>query len=74
MNAQFIEFIAKDGDRITRKPLKNIRFPKHAIVGAVIHEDSIVIPRGDTQITPGDQVVIFARPQAMDDVEKLFAD
>ena len=74
LNAQFIEFIAKDGDRITRKPLQDTRFPKHAIVGAVIHEDSIVIPRGDTQITPGDQVVIFARPQAMDDVEKLFAD
>jgi trk system potassium uptake protein TrkA len=74
LNAQFIEFIAKDGDRITRKPLKSIRFPKHAIVGAVIHEDSIVIPRGDTQITPGDQVVIFARPQAINDVEKLFKD
>ena len=74
LDAQFIEFIAKDGDRITRKALKDVRFPKHAIVGAVMHDESIIIPRGDTRIEPGDKVVIFVRPRAMDDVEKLFKD
>jgi trk system potassium uptake protein TrkA len=72
IDARFIEFIAKDTHKITKKPLKNIRFPKDAIVGAVMHDDQLVIPRGDTKIEPGDKVVVFAQPQAMDDVEKLF--
>ena len=74
LNAQFIEFIAKEGHRITRKPLKDIRFPKEAIVGAVMHDEAMVIPRGDTLIEPGDKVVIFAHPRALDGVENLFKD
>jgi Trk K+ transport system NAD-binding subunit len=31
-----------------------------------------MIPRGDTQIQPGDRVVIFALPSAISAVEQLF--
>ena len=72
IRAQLIEFLAKDGYKITKKPLKDIRFPEHAIVGAVLQGDTLVIPRGDTQIRPGDKVVVFAMPQALDEVEALF--
>jgi trk system potassium uptake protein TrkA len=72
IDARFIEFIAKEGDKITIKPLKDIRFPKDAIVGAVMHGDQLIIPRGETKIAPGDKVVVFSQPRAMDDVEKLF--
>jgi len=72
IDARFLEFIAKDEHKITKKPLKNIRFPKDAIVGAVMHNDELVIPKGETKIEPGDKVVVFSQPQAINDVEKLF--
>jgi trk system potassium uptake protein TrkA len=72
IDAQLIEFIAKADYKITRKPLKDIHFPKHAIVGAVMHGNDLVIPKGDTRIQAEDKVVVFTLPQALSDVEKLF--
>jgi trk system potassium uptake protein TrkA len=72
IDAQCIEFIAKDGLEITRKPLQDANFPKHAIVGAVMHGDDLIIPKGETQIQPGDKAVVFTRSQDLDEVEKFF--
>ena len=72
IEAQVIEFVAKENRKITRRPLKDIKFPDHALVGAVMQNGNLVIARGDTQIRPGDKVVVFALPEAVDKVEKLF--
>ena len=72
VSAEAIEFIPKKGSRITRKPLKDIRFPKGAIVGAVMHEESVFVPVGDSRIYPGDKTVVFAMPEAIRNVEAFF--
>ncbi|NIM19197.1 MAG: Trk system potassium transporter TrkA [Candidatus Latescibacteria bacterium] len=72
VDARFVEFVAEEHHKITRKPLKNIQFPKNAIVGAVMHGDQMIIPRGDTQIAPEDKVVVLTQTEALEDVEKLF--
>lgn len=72
VDAQVVEYIASHKSKITRKPLKDVEFPKHAIVGAIIQDEAVIIPRGDTLIQPGDKVVIFSLPQAIGEVEKLF--
>jgi trk system potassium uptake protein TrkA len=72
IDANCNEYIAEEKDRITRKPLKDIRFPPNAIAGAVLHDDELIIPKGDTRVVPGDKVVIFMLPQALDEVERLF--
>ncbi|MEZ4864645.1 MAG: Trk system potassium transporter TrkA [Caldilineaceae bacterium] len=72
IEAQLIEYIAKDGCKITRKRLKDIRFPQNAIVGAILHDDHMVVPNGSTQIRAGDRTVIFALPQAVDELDCLF--
>ncbi|MFQ5510871.1 MAG: Trk system potassium transporter TrkA [Candidatus Krumholzibacteriia bacterium] len=70
--AHCIEYIAKRKSKILSKPLRDIEFPRHAIVGAVLHDDQVLIPKGDTHIVEGDRVVVFSLPHALDDVEKLF--
>lgn len=72
INAQVIEYIATQGSEITRHPLKDINFPRDAIVGAILHEDDYIIPHGDTQIEPGDKTVIFALPHAINQLDQLF--
>jgi trk system potassium uptake protein TrkA len=72
IRANLIEYIAKEDSKITRKPLKDVRFPAGAIAGAVLHEERLVIPKGDTRVEPGDKVVVFSLPQALDEVERLF--
>lgn len=72
IEAQLIEYIATDGCRITRKPLRDVRFPRNAIVGAILHDNHMVVPTGDTQIEAGDRTVVFALPQAIDELDYLF--
>jgi trk system potassium uptake protein TrkA len=71
VNAQIIEYIAKKG-KITQKPLKKMQFPQDAIVGAVMRDDQMIVPMGDTQISQGDRVVVFTLPNALNEVESLF--
>lgn len=72
MDAQLIEFIAGNRSKIVRKPLRKIRFPKGAIVGAVMRDGDVIIPHGDTQLQPGDRAVIFALPNATSKIDLLF--
>lgn len=72
VDAEIVEFIAKENSKIIKKPLAKIRFPNHAIVGAVIKESGAEIPRGDTLIEPGDRVIVFTLPRELKRVERLF--
>ncbi len=67
-----IELIPKQGSKITRKKLSDVKIPKNALLGAVQRDDRVFIPMGDTQIMPGDKVVLFTLPSAIHDVEKIF--
>ena len=70
--AEAIEMIPREGSKITRRPLAELHFPKHAILGAVMRNGEVFIPVGDTQIQAGDKVVLFALPSAIREVEKFF--
>jgi trk system potassium uptake protein TrkA len=70
--AEAIEMIATENSKITKKPLKDLRFPKDAIMGAVMRGKDVFIPVGNTIIKPKDKVVLFALPSAIHEVEKLF--
>jgi len=70
--AEAIEMIPKEHSKITRKTLAQMKFPRDAILGAVMRDDKVFIPVGSTQIQAGDKVVLFALPTAIHEVEKLF--
>jgi len=72
IQAQVIEFEPGEGSKVTKKPLKKVRFPVNAIVGAILQNNQLVIPKGDTRVQPGDKVVVFSLPEAVDEVEKFF--
>lgn len=72
IEAQLIEYIAQSGCRMTRKSLRDIRFPRNAIVGAILHDNHMVVPNGDTRIEKGDRTVVFALPQAVNELDTLF--
>lgn len=70
--AEFLEVVAPDRGKIVKKPLKNIRFPRGMIIGAIARGDNIIIPSGDDTICPGDRVMVFALPEAVRTAEKIF--
>ncbi len=69
--AEVMEAVALETSEIVGKPLKNISFPKGALVISIIHEDNITIPTGDSVIAPNDRIIIFARKEAIHKMEKI---
>ncbi|MCH8069314.1 MAG: Trk system potassium transporter TrkA [Candidatus Marinimicrobia bacterium] len=67
-----LELSPAPNSKITKRELKDIKFPGASVVGAVNHHGHISIPSGDTQITEEDTVLVFAFPRFIHKVEKLF--
>lgn len=71
-DAEVMEFIVKPGAPITKGMLKQVSFPKDAIVGGVVRGDYSYIAKGDSEIKPYDRVVVFALPTAINKIGKFF--
>ncbi|MBW2182968.1 MAG: Trk system potassium transporter TrkA [Deltaproteobacteria bacterium] len=69
-NAEAIEIVALETSDLVNKPLRDIKFPRGAIIGAVVRDKEIIIPTGDTLILPDDRVIIFTLTSAIPSVEK----
>ena len=72
IDAQLFEYIAQSNSPITKKAVKDIGFPKEAIIGGVIRGKESFIAVGKSQIKPNDKVVIFSLPGGVKKIEKFF--
>jgi len=72
MDAELLEFVVNDASKVCGLHIKNIDFPRSAIIGGVIRENEGYIALGDFKIQPGDRVVVCCMPQSIKKVESLF--
>lgn len=74
IDAEAIEFNVVDGSHIAGKALQDLDFPRgRGLVGTIIRGDEIIVPRGPDRILPGDEVIVFALPEAIGEIGELFA-
>lgn len=71
--AEVMEAVALETSDIVGKPLKNISFPKGALVAGIIKNEAIIIPSGESIIEPDDRIIIFASRNAIPKIEKILA-
>ena len=72
LDAEIVEFIVNETSKITKKPIMKLRIPEGSIIGAILRNDELMIPKGSTQIQAGDRVVVFSLPEAFPSVESMF--
>jgi len=72
MNAEILEFNVKADSNICDTIIRDLEFPRSAIIGGVIRNDEGVIALGDFMIREGDKVVVCCLPKSIKRVEKLF--
>ena len=58
--AEFVEIVAQNGMPLINKPLMQLEIPEGILVAAINRNGSVIIPRGNTQIMPGDKVTIIS--------------
>jgi trk system potassium uptake protein TrkA len=73
IDAEVLELATTEKAKIVGKPLRDVKFPRDAILGGYSRGDVFDIPNGDTVIEPHDRVIVFAQPSAIPKVEKMFS-
>ena len=71
--AEAIELIAAAGSKYVGKNLKEVRFPRGAIVGAIARPNGeVIVPRGQVTIQAGDRVIFFTLENTVPLLESAF--
>lgn len=71
-SAEVIEYTAAPDSAITKAPLKDLQFPRNAIVGGIVRGSESMIAVGDTQVEAYDRVAVFALPESIREVDRFF--
>ncbi len=72
LNAELLEFEVKSSSKVCNKLIKDLKFPRSAIIGGVVRNEEGVIALGDFKIQANDKVVVCCLPKAISKVENLF--
>ena len=70
---EVIEAEALETSPLVNRTLKESKLPKGVIVGAIVREEEVIAPRGETVIGKNDSVILFSTYEAIKQVEKMFS-
>ncbi|MEM6497247.1 MAG: Trk system potassium transporter TrkA [Pseudomonadota bacterium] len=70
--AEVIEAQVMATSPIAGKRIRDIKFPSGSIVGAILVDGKLIMPKGDTEVRVGNVLVVFAERSAVRGVEQLF--
>jgi trk system potassium uptake protein TrkA len=72
VDAEILEFIVKAGSKITVNEIKDLDFPKGAIIGGVVRNGVGYTTMGNFQFRPKDRAVVLCRLECIKTVEEFF--
>ena len=70
---ELIEADALETSELVGKSIRSASLPHGVLLGAIVREGRVIIPRGNTTVQAGDRVVLFADANSIRKVEKLLA-
>ena len=71
-SAEVAEIVAQPGSKITRRKVSQLGLKKGVTIAAVIRDGESALVGGDTQILPGDHVIIFCLRGLLNHIQQLF--
>ena len=71
-DAEMVEFMATEDSKIIKDKIRNIRLPEDANIGGIVRAGEGILVNGETEILPGDKVVVFCKNHAIRKLEKFF--
>lgn len=70
--AEILDTVVTASSPIVGKPVSELALPKGALLGAILRGPDVIIPRGDTELVAGDNVIVFADSEAIPQLEGRF--
>ena len=71
--ASLIDMKVPDGSPVVGQKIQDIDVPDQCVVAAIIREDTFVVPRGETEIFAGDEVVFVGPSDAIQTAHDIFS-
>ena len=72
VDSDVAEFVAAEGSKVTKKPVKDLGLPFGVTIGGLVRNNEGILVNGNTQILPGDSVMVFCHEQNLKKIEKYF--
>ena len=72
VDSDVAEFVAAEGSKVTKKPVKDLGLPFGVTIGGLVRKEQGILVNGNTQIEAGDSVMVFCHEQNLKKVEKYF--
>jgi trk system potassium uptake protein len=69
--AKLAEVTLAEGSPAADKEVVELGFPREATVVALLRQDRVVVPRGDTVLRVGDEVIVLVAGDSEEDVRKI---
>ena len=69
--ARLVEVTLADGSPAAGRSIANLGVPRDATVVAIVREGHVVVPRGDTVVNVGDEVLVLVTPDSEDPVRAI---
>lgn len=71
-NAEVAELMVKEGAKITRAKIMDLKLPREMTIAAMVHDGHCKMVGGQTQMSAGDHVVVFCLSGFLHKIEKWF--
>lgn len=70
--ASLIDMVVPEGSPVVGRRIQDIAIPEQCVVAAVLREETFVVPRGETEIRAGDEVVFIGPQEDIQTAHRLF--
>ena len=70
--AEVVQFDVPARSRALKRPLSKLRFPRGAIVGAVLRGEEMFVPDGEFQFEERDRALVFTLAEVLPELERIF--
>jgi len=67
------QLLIDENCKIAGKKLMEIKFPENVLVGAIVREEKVIIPDGNTIIQKGDKVTLLGEKDEVEDAIQMIA-
>jgi trk system potassium uptake protein TrkA len=72
--ASLIEVTLASDAKAANQEIVGLDFPRDSTIVAVLREERVIFPRGDTVLLPGDEVLVLVTPDSEADVQAILTE
>src|SRR5229473_4230863 len=70
-NVRLVEVTLAEDSPVIDKALRDVDVPRNATIVAIVRDEHVVMPRGDSVFEAGDEVLAMVTPESEDEVRRI---